>query len=149
MCPVFVLVFWVADQMLPISYKCTLPKTLCRLTEGTCTPPPPPPLQCTLETCPYLHNAPRIFVDLSYSALMAWYFLTGSNFAPFEEVKVPVSNSTDFFQKKCPLDDLGNPCVTNDNFCCSNWFTWLMSKYSNWETLLSRLKPYSPNEGIP
>ena len=27
------------------------------------------------------------------------YFLPGSNFAPFEEVKVPVSNSADFFQK--------------------------------------------------
>ena len=24
---------------------------------------------------------------------------------PFEEVKVPVSNSTEFFQKKCPLED--------------------------------------------
>ena len=29
------------------------------------------------------------------------YFLPGSNFAPFEEVKVPVS------QKKCPLEDFG------------------------------------------
>ena len=35
------------------------------------------------------------------------YFLPGSIFAPFEEVKVPVSNSADFFPKKCPLEDLG------------------------------------------
>ena len=40
-----------------------------------------------------------IFVDLSYSAFMACTFLQGSNFAPFEEVKVPVSNSAEFFQK--------------------------------------------------
>ena len=38
------------------------------------------------------------------------YFLPGSNFAPFEEVKVPVSNSAEFFQKSAPwriLMDLG------------------------------------------
>ena len=38
------------------------------------------------------------------------YFLPGSNFAPFEEVKVPVSNSTEFFQKSATwriLEDLG------------------------------------------
>ena len=38
------------------------------------------------------------------------YFLPGSNFAPFEEVKVPVSNSADFFQESAPwriLEDLG------------------------------------------
>ena len=28
-----------------------------------------------------------------------------SNFAPFEEVKVLVSNSAEFFQKKCHLED--------------------------------------------
>ena len=41
---------------------------------------------------------------------MACNFLPGSNFAPFEEVKVPVSNSADFFQKSAPwriLEDLG------------------------------------------
>ena len=38
------------------------------------------------------------------------YFLPGSNFAPLEEVKVPVSNSADFFQKSAPwriLEDFG------------------------------------------
>ena len=38
------------------------------------------------------------------------YFLLGSNFAPFEEVKVPVSNSADFFKKCAPwgiLEALG------------------------------------------
>ena len=30
------------------------------------------------------------------------YFLPGSNFAPFEEVKVPVSNSADFVQNSAP-----------------------------------------------
>ena len=37
------------------------------------------------------------------------HFLAGSNFAPFQEVKVPVSNSVDFFfQKSVPwiLEDL-------------------------------------------
>ena len=28
------------------------------------------------------------------------YFLPGSNFAPFEEVQVPVSNSADFLSQK-------------------------------------------------
>ena len=35
------------------------------------------------------------------------YSLPGSNFAPFEEVKVPVSNSDEFFQKKCPFENFG------------------------------------------
>ena len=30
-----------------------------------------------------------------------------SNFAPFEEVKVPVTNSAEFFGKKCHLEDFG------------------------------------------
>ena len=30
------------------------------------------------------------------------YFLRGSNFAPFEEVKVPVSNSAEIFKKSAP-----------------------------------------------
>ena len=46
------------------------------------------------RTCPYPQNAPCIFDDLSFSALMA------CNFAPFEEVKVSVSNSAESFQKK-------------------------------------------------
>ena len=70
---------------------------------------PPECSSALLETCPYIvHmyitcifiNAPCIFNDLSYSALVDLYFLPGSNFAPFEEVNVPVSNSADFFQKK-------------------------------------------------
>ena len=40
------------------------------------------------------------------------YFLPGRNFAPFEEVKAPVSNSADLFflKKRAPLrilEDLG------------------------------------------
>ena len=53
-----------------------------------------------------------IFIDLSYSALMACtscqVFLL--ILPPFEEVKVPVSNSADFFLKSVPwriLQDLG------------------------------------------
>ena len=30
------------------------------------------------------------------------YFFPGSDFAPFEQVKVPVSNSAEFFQKSAP-----------------------------------------------
>ena len=60
-------------------------------------------ISALLETCPYLQNAPCIFVDLSYLALYGLYFLPGSNFAPFEEVKVPVTNSAYFLQKKVPL----------------------------------------------
>ena len=48
------------------------------------------------------HAFPLIFHGL--------YFLPGSNFAPFEVVKVPVSNSAEFFQKSAPwriLEDLG------------------------------------------
>ena len=51
----------------------------------------------------------HFFVDLSYSALMACDFLPGSNFAPFERVKVQVSNSAEFFPKSAPwriLQDL-------------------------------------------
>ena len=57
---------------------------------------PPKSISALLETCPYL----------SYSAL---YFLPSSNFAPFEEVNVPVSNSAEFFRKSAPwriLEDL-------------------------------------------
>ena len=39
-----------------------------------------------------------------WPALLAGYC---SNFVPFEEVKVPVSNSAEFFQRKCPLEDFG------------------------------------------
>ena len=34
-------------------------------------PDPPKSSSALLETCPYLQNAPCIFVDLSYSALTA------------------------------------------------------------------------------
>ena len=34
-------------------------------------------------------------------------FLPRSNFAPFEEMKVPVSNSAEFSPKKYPLEDFG------------------------------------------
>ena len=53
------------------------------------------------------------------------YFLPGSNFAPFEEVKVPVSNSADFFPKKCPLEDFlrfGVVRVNKVNFWLKNRF---------------------------
>ena len=44
------------------------------------------------------------------------YFLPGSNFAPFEEMKVPVSNSAVFvFPKKCPLEDFGGFRVVRTN----------------------------------
>ena len=58
-----------------------------------------------------------IFIFLSSSLIFhirhffyGLYFLPGSNFAPFEEVKVPVSNSAECFQKTAPwriLDDKG------------------------------------------
>ena len=38
------------------------------------------------------------------------YFLPGSNFATFEEVRVPVSNSAEYFKKSAPwmiLEDFG------------------------------------------
>ena len=43
------------------------------------------------------------------------YFLPGRNFAPFEEVKVPVSNSAEFSQKKCPLEDFAGFGVVRVN----------------------------------
>ena len=64
----------------------------------------------TLETCPYLHNAPCIFVELSYSALMACTSCQVVFLPHFEEVKVPVSNSVEVFPKSAPwriLEDLG------------------------------------------
>ena len=57
------------------------------------------PESSRILTNPPVHfwkHAPCIFIDLSSSAL-------GSNFAPFEEVKVPVSDSADLFSKKAPL----------------------------------------------
>ena len=52
-----------------------------------------------------MHHFHWSFIFSTYSL----YFLPGSNFAPFEKVKVPVSNSSDFFPKKVPqriLEDL-------------------------------------------
>ena len=43
------------------------------------------------------------------------YFLPGSNFDPFEEVKVPVSNSAEFFQNCAPLVDFGGFGVARVN----------------------------------
>ena len=48
-----------------------------------------------LETCPYLKKCSMHF-RWSFSALYGLYFLPGSSFAAFEEVKVPISNSAEF-----------------------------------------------------
>ena len=83
------------------------PKPLGILAIGTFLNPPKSS-SALLETCPYLQNEPCMFVDLSYSALMACTgtscHLPGSNFAPFEKVKlkVPVSNSVEFSPKSAP-----------------------------------------------
>ena len=44
------------------------------------------------------------------------YFLPGINFAAFEEVKVPVSNSAEFFQKSGPMKDFGGFGVVRVKF---------------------------------
>ena len=46
-----------------------------------------------------------IFSTYGLYVYMYVYFLPGSNFAPFEEVKVPVSNGAEFVKKKCHLED--------------------------------------------
>ena len=86
------------------------PNPLKLFWQGT-LPNPPKSSSALLETCPYLQNAPHIFVDLSYSALMGCTSWPGSNFAPFEEVKVPVSKSADFFLLSAPLEDFGGSWV--------------------------------------
>ena len=55
-----------------------------------------------------MHHAFSLIFHIMIFRTYGLYFLPGSNFAPFEEVKVPVSNSAEFFsQKKCPLEDFG------------------------------------------
>ena len=53
--------------------------------------------------CTGMHNFHWSFIFSTYGL----YFVPGSNFAPFKEEKVPVSNSAEFFQKECPLEDFG------------------------------------------
>ena len=43
------------------------------------------------------------------------YFLPGSNFVLFEEVKVPVSNSAEFFQNSAPCEDFAEFVVVRVN----------------------------------
>ena len=50
----------------------------------------------------------RAFSFIVYIRHYDLYFLPGTHVVilpPFEEVKAPVSNSADFFPKKCPLED--------------------------------------------
>ena len=53
-------------------------------------------ISALLETCPYLHDAFSLIFHIQHLCY-GLYFLPGSNFAPFEEVKLPVSNSADLF----------------------------------------------------
>ena len=75
-----------------------------------------------LETCPYLQNALCIFVDLSYSIQHLWPGLL----APFEEVKVPVSNSAEFVPKKCPLEDFEWFGLNTTNFSADIVYTLVL-----------------------
>ena len=50
-----------------------------------------------------MHHAFSLIFHIQH--LYGLYFLPGSNFAPFEEVKVPVSNGAEFKNKKCHLED--------------------------------------------
>ena len=64
-------------------------------------------LQCTFGNMPLSSKCTMHFRWSFIFSTYGLYFLPGSNFAPFEEVKVPVSKSADFFPKRCPLEDLG------------------------------------------
>ena len=46
-----------------------------------------------------MHHAFSLIFHIQRLGMYGLYFLPGSNFASFEEVKVPVSNSAEFFQK--------------------------------------------------
>ena len=56
---------------------------------------PPKSISALLETRPYLQNAPCIFVDLSYSALMACTSCQVVILPHLKSVKVPVSNNAE------------------------------------------------------
>ena len=60
-------------------------------------------LQCTFGNMPYRQNAPMHFRWSFIFSTYGLYFLPGSNFSTFEEVKMPVSYSADFFSKKVTL----------------------------------------------
>ena len=70
-------------------------------------------LQCTFGSMP-LHVSSTCTMHFRWSFIFSnygLYFLPGSNFAPFKEVKVPVSNSAEFV----PLEDFGMVMV--NAFC--------------------------------
>ena len=67
------------------------------------------------------------------------YFLPGSNFDPFEEVKVPVSNSAEFFPKSAPWEDFdgfGMVRVGNiGNYLITKWLNYYPKDNLMWSWL--------------
>ena len=59
-------------------------------------------LQCTFGNMPLSSKWTMHYRWAFIFSTYGLYFLPGSNFAPFEEVKVPVSNSAEFFKKSAP-----------------------------------------------
>ena len=68
---------------------------------------------CVSRRYASLYVGRTLFIFSTYGL----YFLPGSNFAPFEEVKALVSNSAEFFPKSAPWriwEDLGGFGSSND-----------------------------------
>ena len=106
-----------------------------------------------METCPYLQNAPSIFVDLSYwSALtcMACTYCQVVILPHLKRWKYPFPTVLNFYQKKCHLEDLGwlkliflliQSCMHTAAY--TNMLTLLEGYVSHSLTSLHRM-PYKP-----
>ena len=68
---------------------------------------PPKSSSALLETSSFSSKCTMYFRRSFIFSTSGLYFLPCSNFALFEEVKVPVFNSADYFQKKVPLWGFG------------------------------------------
>ena len=85
-------------------------------------------LQCTFGNMP-LHVHVHVHVSSKCTMHFRWYFIFsayGLHFLPFDEVKVPVSISGEFYPKG-PLDDFGGFGVVRVKELHNVWM------YINWE----------------
>ena len=94
---------------------------------------PPKSSSAHLQTCPYLQNAPCIFDHIQHLQY-GLHFLPGSNFAPFESVKVPVSKSAEFFQNCVHILYVREYCVFTKLFMGTRY-----SKISNFGYLVPEI----------
>ena len=86
---------------------------------------PPKSISALLETCPHLQNAPCIFVDLSYSALMACTSRQVVILPHLKRWKYSFQQCWIFPPKKCPLEDFDGFGVVRINKQCTIVYTFI------------------------